>query len=157
MKTALSLLAAMAVFGVASANTTDPSEAAPAPEAPAPAQPAAPEVKAETRTLSTAVGEKQIIKLKCNPSTGYAWIILEGTKSEIVSVEAEVAFQEARPERPGMPPLCGAPAETLVSFTGLKPGKEKVVLSYARPWEQPLRPTQVITVEVEVTEAPAAK
>ncbi len=143
----------MAAFGLAAANTTTPSDAAPAPETPAPAQPAAPEVEADTRTLTTAVGEKQIVKLPGNPTTGYVWIISEGTKSEIVSVEAEIAFQEAQPEKPGQQPLCGAPAETLVSFTGLKPGKETVVLTYARPWEQPLQPVKVITFEVEVTEA----
>ncbi len=150
MKTALSLFAVAAAFGLASANTTNPTESLPAPEQ---AAPAAPEVKDETRTLTLAVGAKEIIKLPCNPSTGYVWIILEGTKSEIVSVEDEVTFPEAQP---GQPPLCGAPAETLISITGLKPGKERVLLSYARPWEQPLQPARVITVEVEVTEAPAA-
>ncbi len=153
MKSTFALIAAMAAIGMASANSPAPSEAVPAPEQTAPAATA--EIMAQQRNISVAVGEKQIIKLKSNPTTGYVWIISEGTKSEIVSVEADITFREARPEQPGQPPLCGAPSETIISFTGLKPGKEKIVLTHARPWEQPLQPTQIITVEVEVTEAPA--
>lgn len=124
-----SLLAAPLAVGM-----TAPSDDAPATQAPV------------AVSIDLTVGNSSSVILDGNPTTGFVWQIVSVSSD---AVKAETAVM-ATPMKKGEPPVCGAPAPTQVTFTGVKPGKSTVVLEYKRPWETdtPAWKTMTFTVNV---------
>lgn len=112
---------------------------APSEDAPAPKDPVA-------VTIDLAVDKTSSVILEGNPSTGFVWEVVS-VSSDAVKVKAAVMPAAMKK---GEPPVCGAPAPTQVTFTGVKPGKSTVVLEYKRPWEKdtPAWKTMTFTVNV---------
>ncbi|MFW7226916.1 MULTISPECIES: protease inhibitor I42 family protein [unclassified Serratia (in: enterobacteria)] len=74
-------------------------------------------------------GESFQITLPASPTTGYQWIIRSvPPQVALVSMEYTTSSDCAK----GM---SGCRGNTVLSLTGITPGKGKMVLQYARPWE----------------------
>lgn len=133
MKTLLfaSLLLAPLAMGM-----TDPDADAPAAK------------KDVTVGIDLAVGKSTSVILDGNPTTGFTWNVASVSSD---AVKVSTAIMPAKMKK-GEPPVCGAPAPTQITFTGVKPGKSTVVLEYKRTWEtEPAARTMtfVVTVSAE--------
>lgn len=114
-----------------------------APDADAPAA-----KKDVTVGIDLAVGKSSSVILDGNPTTGFTWNVASVSSD---AVKVSTAIMPAKVKK-GAPPVCGAPAPTQVTFTGVKPGKSTVVLEYKRTWEtEPADRTMtfVVTVSAE--------
>lgn len=99
-------------------------------------------------SVALRVGEKKILLLPGNPTTGYAWSLPEPLPENApVSVKLTL---EPPAEPKGKAPLCGAPLNTQVTLEGLRRGNCTIVLTYARPWEKDRPPAQTRTLAVTV-------
>jgi dUTP pyrophosphatase len=74
-------------------------------------------------------GQTVVLSQRCNPTTGYDWYVTVKDES-IVAVESEYHQDE---HEEGM---AGVGGTTRFTFTGLKPGRTEVILTYMRPWQQ---------------------
>lgn len=101
--------------------------------------------EADTVKARIAVGESYVIKLDCNPTTGYNWE-LKSINRKIAAPKGDVAFQ--RNEAP--PGMVGVPGVCTLEVAGVKPGKTKAVLVYRRPWEKDVAPARTFTAEITV-------
>lgn len=98
--------------------------------------------------ITVRVGETVTVTLDGNPTTGFTWNVASVSSD---AVKVSTAIMPAKLKK-GEPPVCGAPAPTQVTFTGVKPGKSTVVLEYKRTWEtEPAARTMtfVVTVSAE--------
>lgn len=99
------------------------------------------------------VGETVSVILDGNPTTGYAWELVEPIPSVtpvFVSVnlldEKECEGDAAESENP----CCGAPRPTVVKMTGVHAGHLRFSVQYRRAWEQGVPPMRVQTFVVTV-------
>lgn len=102
-------------------------------EAAAAAKPASVPATPLAVSVEVRVGEHASVLLNGNPTTGYLW--------EVADKQGDAATAETRILPPAQmkedePPLCGGPAPTELTFTGVKPGKTTVTMEYKRPWEK---------------------
>ncbi|MEV0298933.1 protease inhibitor I42 family protein [Nocardia sp. NPDC050710] len=97
------------------------------------------------RERRLATGQRLIVTLPSNPSTGYSW--------RLGVLDQGVLRQEGEPDyrtnsdRPVLPGAGGS--ETWV-FTGNAAGVGRLVLEYVRPWEHGVEPAQKFALTVEV-------
>ena len=84
-------------------------------------------------------GDRLVIRLSANPSTGYDWSY-SATKSGMLRQEGKVA-REGRTSEKGM---VGAPATELWTLKALRAGSLSIIFSYARPWEKGVPPARSI-------------
>lgn len=95
--------------------------------------------------VEVAVGSSTSVMLRGNPTTGFVWAPASPLPADApVRVEINIA-----PAKSGAP-ICGAPAMTVVSFHGVRPGSYTVRMVYARPWEK-RKPANEAIFEVRVT------
>jgi inhibitor of cysteine peptidase len=90
------------------------------------------------------VGEKILINLEGNPSTGFTW--------EVKDLDASMLQQVGEPVfRSGNPGLVGAAGTLTLTFIPLKAGTTTLTLVYHRPWETKVPPqssfVSVITIK----------
>ena len=148
----LPLAAFTVVNGCASAQTAAPEK--PAPEKPAPATPA-PETsempdKIITETgngheASVKIGQRLLIKLGSNPTTGYEWGVAE-TDEKLLAPDGETEFDVPTSA------MAGAPTVQTLFFKAKAKGKVALELHYARPWEKDKAPEKIYKVTVNITE-----
>jgi predicted secreted protein len=72
-------------------------------------------------------GDSLVVRLRSNPSTGYAWRVCSGARPVLVLV--------ARRYVPPSSGLLGAPGTAVFRFRAAKAGTTVLRLAYARPWE----------------------
>lgn len=110
---------------------------------------AANEAQLPQEAVTLKVGEKKILLLPGNPTTGYLWTLAEPLP-ENAPVSVKLAL-ESPAEPKDKAPLCGAPLNTQMTLEGLRQGNCTIVLSYARPWEKdrPAAQTRTLAVTVE--------
>ncbi|MEM0129633.1 MAG: protease inhibitor I42 family protein [Thermoplasmata archaeon] len=84
-------------------------------------------------------GERAVVRLGANPSTGYSWA---------VATEGPISAEEPR-FVPGSLQRPGAPGTTSVAIVAQAPGTARVIAEYRRPWESgPAAIRHVWTIEV---------
>ncbi|HUT59766.1 MAG TPA: protease inhibitor I42 family protein [Phycisphaerae bacterium] len=116
---------------------------------PSDAQPAKPLVVTQDssgKTVTLTTGQKLIIRLKANPSTGYSWT---GP-----TIGGKAVMQEGRvrlSQDPAAAGRLGAGGAAELTLKAISPGKATVKLEYRRPWEKdkPAARTFSLTVEVK--------
>lgn len=92
--------------------------------------------EAAQETIELPVGGTHAVELPSNPTTGYMWQ-LSGALNSAKPGAVEVRIELKTPAAPkGDCPMMGAPQNTMVTFTGLRPGAEAITLVYRRPWEK---------------------
>jgi inhibitor of cysteine peptidase len=95
------------------------------------------------KQLNARVGEKIVITLDGNPSTGYTW--------EPKELDASMIQQVGSTEfKSGSPGLVGAGGTLILTFKVLKPGTTTLTLIYHRPWETDVKPLHSFTTTIIV-------
>jgi len=95
------------------------------------------------KDISLKVGDRLVITLPGNPSTGYSW--------EVNTVDVAVLSQVGDPQfvsdNTG---LVGAGGKLALTFDAEKGGITSLVLVYHRPWETDVAPLQTFKIQVTV-------
>ena len=100
-------------------------------------------------TLTAEVGERFVISLPSNPTTGYTWSFGAPYDENVVILSSDVF---SNPEETG---LAGTPGRRILTFSVVGPGKSGIRLEYKRPWERNARPERVFQLLLFATgEAP---
>lgn len=108
-----------------------------------PATPPTPkEYTSSAQTIEAKVGEKFMITLESNPTTGYQW---ESSFDQgfIKLVKSEY---KADAKTQG---LVGAGGKEQFVFQGLKAGDTQIKMAYKRAWEQQAGKTDTFTVRIK--------
>jgi inhibitor of cysteine peptidase len=87
-------------------------------------------------------GDVLVVRLRSNPSTGYAWRVCSGARPVLVLVGRRYV-----PPRDG---LLGAPGTAVLRFRAARAGKTVLRLAYARSW-QTGSPARTFTLRVVVS------
>jgi inhibitor of cysteine peptidase len=132
-----------------------PAQAQPALQA----QPATdcPDLDDSTAPITVRVGERFVVGLQSNPTTGYSWQVDDASLGGIVQ-QVGSEYVPAQPAHPGGPPVAGAGGKECLTFEGIAVGTTTLALSYRRPFEPPTTPpvkTKQLTVTVAPGSAPA--
>ena len=92
--------------------------------------------------IKVKAGQKFIIRMESNPTTGYSWQLSKDLDNIIVLVTNAFIPPESK--------LCGAGGHEVWTFKAIGEGQMDISLNYVRPWEkdQPAR-TNVFTVIVK--------
>ena len=94
-------------------------------------------------SVSLGVGDKLLISLPGNPSTGYSW--------EVQAVDAAILELVGEPEfASDSTDLLGAGGTLTLSFTARMAGTTTLELGYLRPWETGVAPLETFSIEVTV-------
>ncbi|WP_280240447.1 protease inhibitor I42 family protein [Nocardia abscessus] len=88
------------------------------------------------------VGQRLIVALPANPSTGYSWSIAK-VDAAVVKLDGEADF-EPDPVAPG------AGGTSVWTFVGAAAGATALTMEYTRPWEQGLEPARTFSLTIEV-------
>ena len=93
--------------------------------------------------VTIGVGEKLVIALESNPSTGYTWEISELDTTSLEQV-GDIEFVSANPG------LLGAGGMQTLTLIARQPGQTTVKLVYHRPWEKDVQPLKTYTVTLTI-------
>lgn len=97
------------------------------------------------KTVEALPGQKIVIRLPGNPTTGYSWFAGK-TEGEAVKLVGEIAYrQDAAPEG-----MVGVGGQFAATFEAAKAGQAKISLEYTRPWEKDTPPIKTFAVTVNV-------
>jgi inhibitor of cysteine peptidase len=80
------------------------------------------------QTVNLTPGQKLVLRLPSNPTTGYAWH-LGHVESSVLHIAAAPAFE------PATSGMVGAGGVEVFTFTAQQPGETVLTLNYARSWE----------------------
>ncbi len=94
------------------------------------------------RNVTLKVGQKLVLTLEGNPSTGYGW--------EVAQVDAAVLAPQGEPEYTAAANIPGSGGVFVFRFTAQAVGSTPLVLGYSRPFEPNTPPIEVFTVEITV-------
>ncbi|WP_280358303.1 protease inhibitor I42 family protein [Nocardia otitidiscaviarum] len=127
------------------ASSTTAATANPSTTAPDPApSPVTVDRSANGTELDVRPGQRLLIRLPSNPSTGYSW----GT----VRFDQGILIQDGDPDYqadPG-PDMPGKGGTETWAFRAERPGTTTLELVYARPWEEPSDADERFTLTVRV-------
>ncbi len=91
-------------------------------------------------------GDKIIILLDSNPTTGYSWIPGEEIDSTIVELTDSEYFQTEKEEG-----MVGVGGFEVFTFEAKNSGQTEIILYYQRPWEEAeLKDELIFNIEVTV-------
>ncbi len=85
------------------------------------------------------------IKLESNPTTGYSWILSDGTDSAIVSLIDSEFIQSSEDKE-----LVGAGGYEMFTFKAVSKGKTSIILNYKRPWEEGVEPLGTFEITISI-------
>lgn len=145
-KSLLVLLTGLTLVACAKNDAADPpaSSAAPSPD---PKQAALTVTEADNgQERNLLSGQRLSVTLPANPSTGYQWRLAE--------LDQTVLRQDGEPDYrpdPTVPVAPGSGGTSNWTFEAKAAGVTKLMLDYARPWEQGMEPAQkfMLTIKVE--------
>jgi inhibitor of cysteine peptidase len=91
------------------------------------------------------VGQRLVVALPANPSTGYSWSVAQ-MDSSAVRQDGEADYE---PD-PAVPVAPGAGGTAVWNFVGVAAGVTPLKLEYTRPWDQGLAPARTFSLTIEV-------
>ena len=103
---------------------------------------------AEPKPITVKVGQKFKLTLKCNPTTGYQWVLAKPLAEKLLKLQGS-EYQRLDPK------LIGSGGNQVWTFQALAEGKTEIGLNYLRSWEKDVKPVEV-TNYVVVIKAPKA-
>jgi len=117
----LILLTAIIVFGVglSASKNKHPSGSSP------------------VKTIEVRAGERFIIRLDSNRTTGYQWELVRPLDADIL----ELVSSEYRPAESK---LVGAGGKEVWTFKAVGPGKARVSFKFLRPWEKNVKAVESV-------------
>jgi inhibitor of cysteine peptidase len=97
------------------------------------------------KTIAASVGQRIVIRLKGNPTTGYSWIITK-FEGDALGKQPQVQYvpDEVKDRR------VGVGGTFVVQMQAAKAGSVSIAMQYARPWEKNTPPIQTFSVTIEV-------
>lgn len=95
------------------------------------------------RQVTLHPGDRLVIALEGNPSTGYTWEVVQ-VDSSLLSEQGPVQFKAASTG------LVGAPGIQTLTFKALKAGTATLTLGYLRPWEKGVLPANTFQITVSI-------
>lgn len=95
--------------------------------------------------VNLQVGQSMTVMLHSNAGTGYMWKL---SKPVPTGAPVEVSLFGAAPEDEM---CCGFPVPVSLTISAVKPGKQRVRVIYARPWEKGKAPAKELIYNVTVT------
>ncbi|WP_406280921.1 protease inhibitor I42 family protein [Nocardia sp. NBC_00881] len=90
-------------------------------------------------------GQRLVVTLPSNPSTGYSWRIAE-LDDALVKQDGVADFE---PD-PTVPVAPGSGGSAVWTFVGVGTGVTQLTMDYARPWEQGMEPAERFSLTLEV-------
>ncbi len=90
--------------------------------------------KSTSDTIDTKKGEKFLVVLDSNPTTGYSWEV--SLDSNYVQLDDRNFASEASEG------MVGAGGEETFNFTALESGNTEITFSYLRSWEKDVEPVE---------------
>jgi len=99
---------------------------------------------ANAKTIHARVGDRIVLTLKANASTGYAWSV-SASGTPVVRLDSARYLPSTKPG------LVGAPGRYVARFTVRAAGRCKIVLTYARHTRPATQPAQRLVVTVQAT------
>ena len=87
-------------------------------------------------------GDLLVVRLRSNPSTGYAWRVSSGARGVLLLVGCVYVAPEDG--------LLGAPGTAVLRFRARGTGKTVLRLAYTRSWEKGVAPARTFTLRVTV-------
>ena len=91
-------------------------------------------------TIQLTQGDKVVVRLKSNASTGFAWYLMK-TSTRLLKLESQ---NEIPPEQP----IPGSAGFQVFTFRVADAGTGDLVLHYVRSWEKPSDDEQRFTVHL---------
>ncbi|MCE5276856.1 MAG: protease inhibitor I42 family protein [Planctomycetaceae bacterium] len=109
-------------------------------------EPAAKVVAADQdgKTVEVAMGQKLIIRLSGNMTTGFAWTVAK-IEGDAVKLVGKIEYEQA-PARGRV----GVGGTFVATFEPVKVGQSVLTLEYKRPWEKNTPPAKTFTLTVQV-------
>ena len=98
--------------------------------------------------VEMAVGDRLVVTLESNPTTGFKWELAEGTDQTVLEL-VESRYQPG-PGASQTPPVTGAGGEEVWTFQALKQGETAISLEYSQPWAGGLKADRTFNLTVEV-------
>lgn len=95
------------------------------------------------KTISLKVGQRLLVRLGANPTTGYEWSAAK-LDEKLLALDGEPDFDVPETE------LAGAPTIQTLFFKAKSAGKLKLELQYARPWEKEVEPLSIYRVNIVI-------
>ncbi|MFM7537157.1 MAG: protease inhibitor I42 family protein [Acidimicrobiales bacterium] len=96
--------------------------------------------------VSLALGQRLVVKLDANATTGYAWVITTAAAAATLALESGPTYTAT----PTDSPVAGSGGTTSTVFRAMGPGTTTVVLSYRRSFEPAAPDNQTVTLVVTV-------
>ena len=93
------------------------------------------------KDVDLTTGQTLIVKLKGNPSTGYAW--------SVSGDPAPLQLRKSSHER-NKSGMAGAPQMSVLQFSAASAGLANLELIYHRPWEYSAKPAKTFRIRVNV-------
>jgi inhibitor of cysteine peptidase len=94
--------------------------------------------------VTLAVGDRLIVTLDSNATTGYSWNLSAISNTSVI---AKVSDEYVAPTP--TPPLSGQGGQEAWTFEALKTGTANISMKYIRPWE-PEEPAETFEITVNV-------
>lgn len=95
------------------------------------------------KTINCSTGQKIIITLDSNPSTGYSWYISGNSKtSNLELISQDFKQKEAQ--------KLGAGGKQLFTFKAIQKGEATLILEYKREWEKDTPPEKTFEVDFKI-------
>lgn len=98
--------------------------------------------EANGETVELTAGQKLVLSLESNPTTGFDW--------EVSEIDEDVIKQSGESEYKSESDLIGAGGVRTFTFEAVTAGTSALKLIYHRSWEKDIPPEQVFTVTINV-------
>jgi inhibitor of cysteine peptidase len=95
------------------------------------------------KTVPAKVGDRLVVTLEGNPSTGYTWIAQD--LPPFLAQQGDAVFSKGSNSG-----AVGAPGTLALTFKATTTGSGDLVLDYKRPWETTATPAQTFSATVHV-------
>ena len=86
--------------------------------------------KDDEKLVNLSTGDKLIIKLPGNYTTGYQWVVINGYDDDVIKQEGKGEYQPEKTD------LVGAGGIAAFTFKAVGTGRTDLSLEYKRPWEK---------------------
>lgn len=99
--------------------------------------------RSPSKNIEVKTGERFIIGLGANHTTGYQWQLASPADPNIL----EFVSSEYRPVEPGR---IGAGGKEAWTFKATSKGKAEIIFNYVRPWEKDAKPAETVVFLITV-------
>jgi predicted secreted protein len=143
-------LTAVVLGGAACSDEGDPADTSPGPSTSSAVTPPNSSLAAVTVTesdaVSLAVGQRLVVKLDANATTGYAWTVTTAPAAATLLLESGPSYTPTATDTP----VAGSGGTTSTVFRAVGRGTTTAVLSYRRSFEPAAPDDRTVTILVTV-------